>query len=65
MTFHPAWFFPGGVFICLKAVGNQIDPNRQKCKTLRNPFKGVAKGLVFDIAYDSINDMVDDCRATG
>ena len=25
-----------------------------------NPFKGGAKGLAFDIAYDSVDDMIDD-----
>ena len=52
--------------LAMKAYSSLV-PEEEKGKevflftfTEYNPFKGGAKGLAFDIAYDSVEDMIDD-----
>ena len=53
-------------FLSMKVYASLV-PEEEKEKevflftfTEYNPFKGGAKGLAFDIAYDSVDDMIDD-----
>ena len=53
-------------FLSMKAYAALI-PEEEKVKEVflftfseYNPFKGGAKGLAFDVAYDSVEDMIDD-----
>ena len=54
------------IFLSMKAYAALV-PEEEKGKevflftfTEYNPFKGGAKGLAFDVAYDSVDDMIDD-----
>ena len=67
---HIAWkgerYAVERTFLSMKAYAALV-PEEEKGKEVflftfaeYNPFKGGAKGLAFDVAYDSVDDMIDD-----